>query len=165
VANLNAWLTFYIGPAIIILLVLVLVLTGMIIWTAIRMGRLERHYNAMTAGTDGGNLVAVLEEHVGQVRLASQRVQALDEAVHALEVDGCRHIQHLGILRFNPFRETGGDQSFTLALADGQGNGTVISTLHSRDLTRVYAKPLKAWQSTYQLTEEEQAAIKKARDT
>jgi hypothetical protein len=163
VANLNAWLTFYTGPAIIILLVLVLVLTGIIIWTASRMTRLERHYNLLTAGADGGNLVAVLEEHVGQVRLASQRVQALDEAVHALEVDSCRHIQHLGMLRFNPFRETGGDQSFSLALADGQGNGTVISTLHSRDLTRVYAKPLKAWQSSYQLTEEEQTAINKAR--
>jgi hypothetical protein len=164
VTNLNTWLTFYIGPAIIILLVLVLALIGILIWTAIRMGRLERHYTTLTAGTDGGNLVAVLEDHVGQVRLVDQRVQALDEAVHALEADGCRYIQHLGFLRFNPFRETGGDQSFSLALADGQGDGTVISTLHSRDLTRVYAKPLKAWQSTYQLTEEEETAIKKARD-
>lgn len=162
-ANVNAWLTFNTGPAIIILVVLVLVLTGMLVWTSVRMARLERHYNVLTAGTGGGNLAAVLEEHVGQVRLASQRVQTLDEAVHAMEAENCRHLQHLGMLRFNPFRETGGDQSFSLALADGQGNGTVISTLHSRDLTRVYAKPLTAWQSKYQLTEEEQMAIQTAR--
>ena len=127
------------------------------------MRKLERHYAALTAGTDGGNLISVLDEHVSQVHLASERVQALDETVHALEADGCRHIQHLGMVRFNPFRETGGDQSFSLALADAEGNGAVMSTLHSRDLTRVYAKPLKAWQSTYQLTDEEQTAINKAR--
>jgi len=164
VANLNAWLEAYSGPAMIALVALVLVLMGVVIWTALRMRKLERHYAVLTAGTDGGNLVSVLDEHVGQVRLASERVESLDQAVHALEVDGCRHIQHLGMLRFNPLRETGGDQSFCLALADAEGNGAVISTLHSRDLTRVYGKPLKAWQSTYQLTDEEQAAIKKARD-
>jgi len=160
---LNAGLAFYTGPAIIVLVALVLALTGVVIWTVIRMRRLERHYATLTAGTDGGNLLAVLDEHVSQVHLASERVQALEQTVQALEVDGCHHIQHLGMVRFNPFRETGGDQSFSLALADAEGNGAVMSTLHSRDLTRVYAKPLKAWQSSYQLTDEEQTAIKKAR--
>ena len=80
-----------------------------------------------------------------------------------MEQASCDHIQHLGFMRFNPFRETGGDQSFVLALADGHGNGTVISTLHNRELTRVYAKPLAAWQSTYPLTDEEQQTIEKAR--
>ncbi len=137
----------------------------MTIWLALRVARLEQHYSVLTTGTDGGNLLEVLEEHMSQVHLAGDRVQALDEAVHTLQADACHNVQHLGILRFNPFRETGGDQSFSLALADGQGNGTVISTLHSRDLTRVYAKPLKAWQSSYQLTEEEQAAIEQARNS
>jgi hypothetical protein len=163
VGNLNAWLTYYAGPAAVVVLALVLVLLILVVWMAVRLRRLEQHYRTLTAGTDGGNLQTVLEEHVGQVRVATQRVQALDEAVAGLQAAGRRHIQHLGMLRFNPFRETGGDQSFVLALADAEGDGTVISTLHSRDLTRVYAKPLKAWQSRYPLTDEERETIGKAR--
>jgi hypothetical protein len=66
------------------------------------------------------------------------------------------------MVRFNPFRETGGDQSFALAMADADGNGAVISSLHSRDATRIYAKPLTAWQSSYPLTDEEQTAIQRS---
>jgi hypothetical protein len=48
-------------------------------------------------------------------------------------------------------------------MTDQDGSGVVISSLHSRDVTRVYGKPLAGWASPYPLTEEEQQAIKKAR--
>ena len=73
-------------------------------------------------------------------------------------------MQRLGFLRFNPFRDAGGDQSFALALADQEGNGFVMSSLHSRDVTRVYGKPLVGWESIYPLTDEEKQAIEKAKD-
>jgi HAMP domain-containing protein len=162
-SNLLSWLATYVGSITLGMAVLLVILLGAIAWLATRMRRLERHYRTLTAGTAGGTLEAVLEEHVGQVRDAVGRVQMLDAAVRQMERDNCGHVQHLGIMRFNPFRETGGDQSFVLALADGRGNGAVISTLHSRDVTRVYAKPLAAWESAYPLTDEEQAVIRKAR--
>ena len=68
----------------------------------------------------------------------------------------------LGVVRFNPFEDTGGDQSFAIALIDKQGDGVVISSLHSRKETRVYAKPLKNRESAYPLTEEEKEAIARA---
>jgi HAMP domain-containing protein len=136
---------------------------GLAIWLAIRLRRLERHYQALTAGTDGGSLEAVLEDHVGQVQQATRRVQELDTLVMRLERNNRTHLQRVGFLRFNPFRDTGGDQSFALALADEGGSGVVISSLHSREVTRVYAKPLVAWQTSYQLTDEEREAIKRAK--
>jgi len=135
---------------------------GLAIWLALRLNRLERLYKALTAGTGGGSLEAVLEDHVNQVHQATRRVQELDTLVMRLERNNRTHLQRVGFLRFNPFRDTGGDQSFALALADEGGSGVVISSLHSREVTRVYAKPLVAWQTNYQLTEEEQAAIKRA---
>lgn len=162
-SNLFGWLAFYAGPITLGMAALLLILLGVIAWLAARMRRLELHYRTLTAGTDGGNLEAVLEKHIGQVRETAARVQTLDGEVRHLARDNCGHVQHLGFMRFNPFRETGGDQSFVLALADGYGNGAVISTLHSRDATRVYAKPLAAWASSYPLTDEEQAVIRKAR--
>ena len=66
------------------------------------------------------------------------------------------------MLRFNPFRNTGGAQSFALAIVDGKGDGVVISSLHARENTRIYAKPLHQWTSEHTLTDEEQEAITRA---
>jgi hypothetical protein len=72
----------------------------------------------------------------------------------------------LGIVRFNPFtgEGQGGNQSFALAVLDEQGVGVVLSTLYSRDRVGVYAKPLSAFASTYELSDEEKQAIERARE-
>lgn len=73
-------------------------------------------------------------------------------------------IQKVGIVRYNPFSDTGSDQSFSIALLDGDNNGIVITSLYSRDGNRVYAKPLENSASEYSLSSEEKEAIKKAQD-
>lgn len=158
------WLLFYIGPILGGLLVLIAALAAgsVLLWR--RTQRLERQYRALTAGTDGGNLEDVLHSHVAEVRHAVACVQETDALARSLERANRSHIQQVGFLRFNPFRDAGGDQSFALALADQDGNGVVLSSLHSRDVTRVYGKSLVAWESIYQLTSEEQQAIDKARN-
>jgi len=64
-------------------------------------------------------------------------------------------------LRFNPFQGegTGGNQSFSSVFTDEEGNGVVITSMHTRERTNVFAKPLKSWQSKYELTEEEKKSI------
>ena len=71
-------------------------------------------------------------------------------------------VQNVGMVRFNPFRDAGGDQSFCIALLDEKQNGVVISSLYARDGVRVYGKPIQAGASTYTLSEEERQAISKA---
>jgi Protein of unknown function (DUF4446) len=157
------WLLKYAAPMLLVEAALLALLVGIVIWLAIRLGRAEKAYRTLTAGTSAGNLEAVLKDHVLQVRQAMERVTELAELTHQLERAGRSHIQHLGVLRFNPFRDSGGDQSFAVALADQDGHGVVISSLHGRDATRVYAKPLAAWESVYPLTDEEKQAIRQAR--
>lgn len=124
---------------------------------------LSAQYTALTFDTNGGNLEQVLAGHLDNVRAArEQAAQALEIARQA-ELFSATHIQHVGLLRYNPFSHTGGDQSFVLALADHHGNGAIVNSLHAREGTRVYAKPLLAWESIYTLTEEELEAIGKAR--
>lgn len=69
------------------------------------------------------------------------------------------------ILRFNPFQGngSGGNQSFSSVFADEEGGGVVITSMHTRERTNVFAKPLKKWQSEYELSEEEKRAIKIAK--
>jgi hypothetical protein len=72
-------------------------------------------------------------------------------------------LQHVGVVRFNPYHDTGGDYSFAVALLDAAGAGVVITGLYHRDRCRVYAKPVRAWESSYTLTDEEREAIEGAR--
>jgi hypothetical protein len=162
--GLFSWLTFNAGGFILVLTLAVLALTTAVIWLALRLRKAEARYRTLVEGTDGGNLEALLTEHMAQVRAATGRVAELDELTRRLERASRGHLQRVGFLRFNPFRDAGGDQSFAAAVTDQDGNGVAISSLHSRDVTRVYGKPLAGWASPYPLTEEEEQAIKKARD-
>ena len=74
-----------------------------------------------------------------------------------------RSLQNVGVVRFNPYHDTGGDYSFAVALLDAAGSGVVLTGLYHRDRCRVYAKPVAAWDSTYTLTDEEREAIEQAR--
>lgn len=74
-----------------------------------------------------------------------------------------RALQRVGIVRYSAYDDTGGDQSFALCVADADGNGLVMSSLYRRNESRVFAKPLAAWQSTYTLSDEEGRAIGRAR--
>lgn len=123
----------------------------------------QTQYAALTFDTDGGSLEQVLASHLDNVRAATQQAAQALEIARSVERLSATHVQHIGLLRYNPFSHTGGDQSFVLALADHDGNGAIVNSLHAREGTRVYAKPLIGWESIYTLTEDEYEAIGKAR--
>ena len=70
------------------------------------------------------------------------------------------NIQRVGLVKFNPFDETGGDHSFSLALLDGNKNGIIITSLHTRERTRLYLKEVFSGKVKIKLSEEEQKALK-----
>ena len=144
--------------AVISLLLAILALGGVVLLLA-RQQRLLGQYQHLMTGTSGGNLEETLHEHIAQIRGATDQVKTIDQQVRRLENASHFNLQHVGLVRFNPFRDTGGDQSFALALVDDHGHGVVLSSLHARDMTRVYAKSLQGWESKYTLTDEEVQAI------
>jgi len=80
-----------------------------------------------------------------------------------IKIEGLGHIQKVALLRFNPYEDTGGDQSFTVALLNEGGDGIVITSLHARSGTRVFAKPIGLGKGqNYQLSKEEEQVVKKA---
>lgn len=157
------WLDLYAPYLALVALAAALAALGWGLYQQRQLRTLTAQYSALTFGTDGGNLEQVLAGHLDNVRAArEQAAQALEIARQA-EHFSATHIQHVGLLRYNPFSHTGGDQSFVLALADHDGNGAIVNSLHAREGTRVYAKPLLGWESIYTLTEDELEAIGKAR--
>ena len=72
-------------------------------------------------------------------------------------------LQKTGIVRFNPYKDIGGDQSFSIALLNEKDNGFIITSLYGREGNRIYAKPVKNGTSDYSLSKEEQVALDKAK--
>jgi hypothetical protein len=74
-------------------------------------------------------------------------------------------IQRVGIVRYNPFEDTGSNQSFVLAMLDPRGDGFVMSSLHSRQQTRVFLKQLANGKADTALSQEEDEAIRRATES
>ena len=89
--------------------------------------------------------------------------EKLSEELENLKKESKFSVQKIGIVRFNPFSEVGGDQSFSIALLDGNDNGVVITSLYTREGNRVYGKPIKNGRSEYSLSNEEKEVIEKAK--
>jgi len=149
--------------AVLAVAVLVCGLTGWLVLLSIRMSRLRRQYARVMSGTDGTNLEEVLNRYIDHMDETLRIVSALETRAARMERTLGHCLQWVGMVRFSPFRDTAGAQSFALAVIDGSGDGVVLSGLHSRDSTRVYAKALAKWESQHTLTDEERDAIARAR--
>ena len=121
------------------------------------------HYNKLTRGVARAGLRDVLEALLNNQEASQSRFRTLDEAIKSLKADGLLHIARVGIVRFNPFSDTGGAQSFSMAILDSHDNGIVMTSLYARTGNRWYVKEVvSAKGKGAPLSKEEEAAIKRA---
>ncbi len=121
------------------------------------------HYRRLTKNSTAKDLKAVLTELLERAESNHKQIETLAVRQKKSDVKSLSFIQKIGLVRFNPFSQTGGDQSFSLALLDANDDGFVLSSLHSRDHTRLYAKTIKKGQSVgHELSKEERQALKDA---
>ena len=109
---------------------------------------------------DSASIKQLLDSHLGKVIEIGTEMEGLKGMYETLEARSRSSLQHVGIVRFNPFEDTGSDQSFAIALLDDRRDGIVLSSLHGRGQTRVFAKPVEGGESTHQLSGEEAQAIR-----
>ncbi len=105
---------------------------------------------------------SILARLLSEEQAKRSELKEIFKNLDRIEAEGSTHVQKLGLVRFNPFPETGGDHSFALAILDGNQNGVVITCLHARERTRMYIKPIAKGKSSLTLSEEEKKAIEKA---
>src|SRR3989337_4108417 len=98
------------------------------------------HYNKLGRGLKDKDFKSIMEALLEDTRIAKKDINGLKLYCDKIQKDGFLHIQKIGLHRFNPFKDTGGDQSFVLSLVDGSDTGIIISALYSRSGTRWYAK-------------------------
>ena len=115
-----------------------------------------------TASLAGDDAVGAL---LGKIDRLEQAVRALHATDNRQQVMIEGSVRRVGVLRYDAFEDVGGRLSFSCALLDEQGTGVVLTSINGRQETRVYAKPVAAGESTYNLSREEEEAIRQAMHT
>lgn len=116
----------------------------------------------LTKGSKETTLVKILEKILTIQDQNLREINLVRKEVEKLESEGKFHVQKVGVVRFNPFKEIGGDHSFSLALLNAKDTGVVITCLHTRERTRVYMKAVKNGKGEHELSDEEKKALKEA---
>ncbi|HLH72839.1 MAG TPA: DUF4446 family protein [Chloroflexota bacterium] len=144
------------------LVALVLVMGLWLITVQMRLNQLTEHYNRLIGDSNRETLEDSLNRFMDRLDDTTSQVDALDQVCRTVEQKVQSAIQRCGVIRFNPFADTGSDQSFAVALLDDAGNGIVFSSLFSRTSTRIFAKEVVGGKSPHALTDEEHEAIERA---
>ena len=143
------------------------IIVGLGVWIGILtvfVVRMISHYNVLTKGITAKTMQEVLSVLLTKQEATTKAIKGVQESLHALEIDGQFHLQRIGVIRFNPFSDTGGSQSFTIAILDGKDNGIIMTSLYARTGNRWYIKHIKEGSCPdVELSKEELSAIKKAR--
>jgi len=130
---------------------------------SILLVRLMAHYQRLTKGLAQKDLISAINSFIAKTGQNHEAIESVKKELETEKKKGELHLQRLGFKRFNPFTDTGGNQSFILSLLDENGTGVVISSLHSRENTRIYAKQIENSRCPDQvLSKEEQVVIKES---
>ncbi len=129
-----------------------IILIVVVVWNltlSYLLWRIAREIRYLNQGLDKKNLMEILDG-----------LQAVKKRIEKIEKESDFYFQKAGLVKFNPFAELGGDQSFSLALLDDNNQGIVITSLHGRQATRIYTKVIG--DGKVKLSEEEKKAVKQA---
>ena len=146
-------------------IVLALAILGLAAWLLVLQrseSRLRSRLRRILSDNGSTGLDEVLAGQATRIEQLATRVDALTALQRELETSTGRSLQKVGVVRFNPFQDSGGDQSFAIALLDQRGSGVVVSSLHGRAETRIFAKQVINGRSNHSLSDEEQQAIREA---
>ena len=122
----------------------------------------KRYTNFMRKIGNGKNLEEDLENYMYKVNRVSTQNLENSNKIKNIEEEIKKCIKKVGVIRYSAFKDTGSDLSFTLALLDDNNDGVVLNGIYSREMSNIYAKPVKNGKSEYTMSEEETKAIQKA---
>lgn len=105
--------------------------------------------------------ITTVEEAADYIEKLEKRLDEADAKIKELESNSQFFFEKFEIVRYNPFNEVGGDQSFSLGILNNKNDGFIFTSIYNKEGNRLYAKPISKGDSKYQLSEEENSILKK----
>lgn len=125
--------------------------------------KLKNKYNKfMKKIGNGKNIEEDLENYMYRVERVEKQNAEIISYCKNLDEEVAKCIQKVGIVRYSAFKDTGSDLSFAVAMLDENNDGIVFNGIYSREMSNIYAKPVKNGVSEYTLSEEEKESIRRA---
>ena len=128
-------------------------LTAFLIWLFTRI-------RILIKGTEDKDFLKVFKNILSLQEKNQQDILNLNLELDRYKKDSMVNISHVGLYKYNPFNESGGDHSFSLALLDSHKNGIIITSLHTRERTRLYVKEVSLGKPKLELSKDEEKALK-----
>lgn len=123
----------------------------------------QKHYYNLILQTKKQTIDEILEQLLSNDKKSSDKIEKLEKGVKEIIEEAKIHFQKIGLVRFNPFERTGGEQSFVIALLNNHNSGLVINFIYTREGLRTYIKKVKEGKGErYNLSKEEQEAVNKS---
>ncbi|QQS38880.1 DUF4446 family protein [Candidatus Woesebacteria bacterium] len=116
----------------------------------------------LSKGVNVSDITKVLHKIFEKEKNNDEKIARVAHDLNNLTQQSLFAVQKVGVVRFNPFKELGGDHSFSLALLDKENTGIILTGLHTRERTRVYLKDIEKGKTQYSLSNEEKKALKLA---
>lgn len=150
------------GIILVVMLILIVVLFFMVINANMKYSRLKLSYASFMKGKDGKTLEESIFERFDELDELTKVALKNRQEIRALQGDIMDTLQKVGILRYDAFNEMGGKLSFALTLLDGNNNGYIINSMHSREGCYNYIKEIVKGESYIELSEEEAESLDRA---
>jgi len=155
----DAQVLMAIALAVSIIAILAIIMTMVLYF---RMKRFEKAYSSLQAFMSGIRMEDLLKANLKEVRELSHQVSSQGARLEKIEEKLRRDIDRAELVRFNSFKNMGGELSFALALLNQEGTGVVLTGIHTIEESRIYCKAIDKGQATVKLNKEEKEAIEKA---
>jgi len=142
--------------------ILFYIISGVVIIILFWILMLEYRLKRLFAGTKARNLEEMVVVVGKKINELEEKQEKTDE--HLVVVDNRlnKSIRNIETIRFNPFVDAGGNQSFAIAFMNDEKNGVVMSSLYARDRMSIFAKPIVNGKSEFELSTEEKKVLEKA---
>ncbi|MCG0277057.1 MAG: DUF4446 family protein [Thermanaeromonas sp.] len=160
-AQITRWAEFiypYIPYISAMVLVAIIILTALTLYATSEIKRLDRRLRRLAGAGEGEDIKEVLERF-RDIKDVKNQMDRLEEKIQHILENLENALCRVGMVRFNAFSDTGSELSFALAVLSKEGDGFILTSLYSRDETRVFLKPVKRGRPLYRLSEEEEKAL------
>lgn len=149
---------------VVVLAILVVALIVVSVIALLEVVKLRKRYELFTGGKRRPeyNMEHQFKEFHATASKMEERYETLAQLVRDMDKNMSKCVQKVGVIRYNPFDEVGGNLCYAVALLDTENNGVVLNGIHSRTGSFTYAKPIQLGVSEYVLSEEELKALEMA---
>ena len=144
------------------LAILIILPYSLLLLIYLRIKKFEKAHKSLAILMSGQSLDKMLDQNTDELERLRTSVNQTNHRLQIIEAKSRSAVDRAELLRFNAFDNMGSDLSFALALLNQEGDGVVISSINSREDSRVYAKPISSGKSKYHISAEENIVIEKA---